>query len=237
MVVATPGPPAGPARAQRAVAVRRCEALVLDEADRLLDLGFADELAARARRCCRRSARTCCSRPPSRRRCRRWPTDCCAIPCASTSTPAPRRRRPPSCSGPSRWSAARAPQLLRHLHRSTSGWRACWCSWPRKYADRARGARSCAGRGVDAGAAPRRAEPGRAHRRRWRTSRPAACRCWSRPTWPRAASTSRGLPAVVNYDLPRSADDYVHRIGRTGRAGESGVAVSFVSAAPRRTSG
>jgi len=39
------------------------------------------------------------------------------------------------------------------------------------------------------------------------------------------------LPAVVNYDLPRSTDDYVHRIGRTGRAGASGVAVSFVSAA------
>jgi ATP-dependent RNA helicase RhlE len=38
------------------------------------------------------------------------------------------------------------------------------------------------------------------------------------------------LPAVVNYDLPRSAADYTHRIGRTGRAGESGVAVSFVSA-------
>lgn len=38
------------------------------------------------------------------------------------------------------------------------------------------------------------------------------------------------LPAVVNYDLPRSADDYLHRIGRTGRAGESGVAVSFISA-------
>ncbi len=39
------------------------------------------------------------------------------------------------------------------------------------------------------------------------------------------------LPAVVNYDLPRSAVDYVHRIGRTGRAGEEGTAVSFVSAA------
>ena len=38
------------------------------------------------------------------------------------------------------------------------------------------------------------------------------------------------LPVVVNYDLPRSAVDYVHRIGRTGRAGESGLAVSFVSA-------
>ncbi len=39
------------------------------------------------------------------------------------------------------------------------------------------------------------------------------------------------LPAVVNYDLPRSPADYLHRIGRTGRAGESGVAVSFVTAA------
>ena len=38
------------------------------------------------------------------------------------------------------------------------------------------------------------------------------------------------LPVVVNYDLPRSAVDYTHRIGRTGRAGESGIAVSFVSA-------
>ena len=37
------------------------------------------------------------------------------------------------------------------------------------------------------------------------------------------------LPAVVNFDLPRSAVDYVHRAGRTGRAGEPGTAVSFVS--------
>ena len=38
------------------------------------------------------------------------------------------------------------------------------------------------------------------------------------------------LPVVVNYDLPRSAVDYVHRIGRTGRAGKSGLAVSFITA-------
>ena len=37
------------------------------------------------------------------------------------------------------------------------------------------------------------------------------------------------LPVVVNYDLPRSADDHTHRMGRTGRAGASGLAVSFVS--------
>ena len=40
-----------------------------------------------------------------------------------------------------------------------------------------------------------------------------------------------GLPVVVNFDLPRSANDYTHRVGRTGRAGEAGLAVSFVSAA------
>lgn len=36
------------------------------------------------------------------------------------------------------------------------------------------------------------------------------------------------LPVVVNYDLPRSPTDYIHRIGRTGRAGATGVAISFV---------
>ncbi len=39
------------------------------------------------------------------------------------------------------------------------------------------------------------------------------------------------LPVVVNYDLPRSATDYTHRIGRTGRAGAHGDALSFVTAA------
>ena len=37
------------------------------------------------------------------------------------------------------------------------------------------------------------------------------------------------LEVVINYDLPRSADDYIHRIGRTGRAGKSGLAISFIS--------
>ena len=36
------------------------------------------------------------------------------------------------------------------------------------------------------------------------------------------------LPTVINYDLPRSPKDYIHRIGRTGRADENGEAITFV---------
>jgi superfamily II DNA/RNA helicase len=39
------------------------------------------------------------------------------------------------------------------------------------------------------------------------------------------------LPVVINYELPRSPNDYAHRIGRTGRAGRSGLALSLVCAA------
>jgi superfamily II DNA/RNA helicase len=43
---------------------------------------------------------------------------------------------------------------------------------------------------------------------------------------------SRGLDVkdiniVINYDMPYCIEDYVHRIGRTGRAGEKGIAYSF----------
>lgn len=38
-----------------------------------------------------------------------------------------------------------------------------------------------------------------------------------------------GLPRVINFDLPWLAEDYVHRIGRTGRAGNKGFAISLVS--------
>ncbi len=37
------------------------------------------------------------------------------------------------------------------------------------------------------------------------------------------------LPCVINYDLPRSPNDYVHRIGRTGRAGQAGMAISLIA--------
>jgi ATP-dependent RNA helicase RhlE len=42
------------------------------------------------------------------------------------------------------------------------------------------------------------------------------------------------LATVVNFDLPHVAEDYVHRIGRTGRAGATGVAISLVSSEERK---
>jgi superfamily II DNA/RNA helicase len=38
-----------------------------------------------------------------------------------------------------------------------------------------------------------------------------------------------GISHVINFDLPKCAEDYIHRIGRTGRAGASGIAISFAS--------
>lgn len=43
-----------------------------------------------------------------------------------------------------------------------------------------------------------------------------------------------GIELVLNYDLPRQAEDYVHRIGRTARAGRAGRAISFVTPAEER---
>ncbi len=87
--------------------------------------------------------------------------------------------------------------------------------------------------GVSCRGDPRQQVPERAPagaRRLHAAARPA---CWSRPTSPRAASTSTASRHVVNYDLPDDAESYVHRIGRTARAGASGIAMSFCDGSER----
>jgi superfamily II DNA/RNA helicase len=42
-----------------------------------------------------------------------------------------------------------------------------------------------------------------------------------------------GISHVINFDAPRQAEDYVHRIGRTGRAGRTGIAVTFIAGRER----
>ncbi|MDR2991502.1 MAG: ATP-dependent helicase, partial [Burkholderiaceae bacterium] len=45
----------------------------------------------------------------------------------------------------------------------------------------------------------------------------------------------KDVPAVFNYDVPFNPEDYVHRIGRTGRAGASGLAVTLVTRSDQRS--
>ena len=61
-------------------------------------------------------------------------------------------------------------------------------------------------------------------------SRTARTACWWPPTSSPAASTWTRISHVINYDLPVNAEDYVHRIGRTARAGATGTAISFLAA-------
>lgn len=42
------------------------------------------------------------------------------------------------------------------------------------------------------------------------------------------------LPLVINFDIPELSESYIHRIGRTGRAGENGIAISFVDVSEKR---
>ena len=60
-----------------------------------------------------------------------------------------------------------------------------------------------------------------------------ACSRWGR-RWAACAADVKDIKLVVNYDMPGTAEDYVHRIGRTGRAGASGHAHSLFTAANGR---
>lgn len=227
IVVATPGRLLDLAR-HNALRLGSVAHLVLDEADRLLDLGFADELA-----------HVLALLPPSPAQRQNllfsatFPIAVQAL--ADGLLHSPVRVQVPDTPGNEpaivqqaiAVDASRRTQLLRHLVQQRN--------WPRvlvfvatKYA-----AEHVAEKLYQTGiyATP-------FHGGLSQGARKQVLQEFKDERWQVVVTTdlaARGidiaqLPAVVNYDLPRSAVDYVHRIGRTGRAGESGVAVSFVTA-------
>lgn len=210
--------------AQNALTLGRVETLVLDEADRLLELGFAEELG-----------RILTLLPPQRQNLFFSATFPAAVQAlVQTLLHDPQRVEVPvSPVQPvdiqQRAIAVengRRTQLLRHLIQ-LEGWRRVLVFVATKHAaemvaDKLRKARISA-------------EPFHGQLSQGKRTQVLADFKASRVKVVVATDVAaRGLdiallPVVVNYDLPRSAVDYTHRVGRTGRAGASGLAISFVS--------
>ncbi|GAB3476449.1 DEAD/DEAH box helicase [Polaromonas eurypsychrophila] len=224
IVVATPGRLLDLAD-HNAVVLSGVAALVLDEADRLLDLGFADELSRilALLPAQRQNLFFSATFPPAvqalAQRLLREPVH--------IDAPAEAEGEPDITQRAIAVDPGRRTQLLRHLI-TQNAWRRVLVFVATKHAaeivaDKLRKARIYA-------------EPFHGELSQGKRTQVLADFKASRLKVVVATDVaSRGidiaqLPVVVNYDLPRSAQDYIHRIGRTGRAGESGLAVSFVSA-------
>jgi superfamily II DNA/RNA helicase len=208
-----------------ALSLAQVAALVLDEADRLLDAGFADELG-----------RVLALLPPERQNLlfsATFPPAVLAL--ADTllhdpvhiDTPDEPEKVPAIQQRAIEVDAARRTQLLAHLVRD-GGWHRVLVFVATQYASehvaeklRRQDIRAAAFNGdLSQGA---------------RTRLLADFKAGHGQVVVATDIASRGLhiddlPVVVNFDLPRSAADHVHRIGRTGRAGAEGLAISFVSA-------
>lgn len=224
IVVATPGRLLDLAD-HNAVVLSGVAALVLDEADRLLDLGFADELS-----------RILALLPAQRQNLFFSATFPPAVQALANQllrdplhidAPAEPEGEPDISQRAIAVDPGRRTQLLRHLIMQNA-WRRVLVFVATKHAaeivaDKLRKARIYA-------------EPFHGELSQGKRTQVLADFKASRLKVVVATDVaSRGidiaqLPVVVNYDLPRSVQDYIHRIGRTGRAGESGLALSFVSA-------
>lgn len=227
-VVATPGRLLD-LLAHNALNLRAVELLVLDEADRLLDLGFADELA-----------KVLAQLPAQRQTALFSATFAPAVQALANqllrqperievlhTTASPATETPLTVQRVIEVDAPQRTPLLRHLIKNHSGQRMLVFVATQYAAEHV--AEKLYKTGIFA--AP-------FHGGLSQGARTQTLAEFKEGRWDALITTdlaARGidiaeLPIVLNYDLPRSATDYVHRIGRTGRAGSAGLAISFVSA-------
>ena len=225
VVIATPGRLLDLLQ-HKALSLAAVNCLVLDEADRLLDLGFADELAnvLAALPAHRQNLFLSATFPPA---VQALAQGLLHDPLRVVVEPEP-SAAPVIVQRVIQVDAPRRTQLLRHLI-LTNGWERVLVFVATQYA--AEHVAAKLNRDADLFATS-------FHGGLSQGARKQTLDEFKDSRWDVVVTTdlaARGidivqLPVVVNYDLPRSAEDYVHRIGRTGRAGESGLAISFVSA-------
>ena len=224
VVVATPGRLLDLVE-HNALSLAQVQALVLDEADRLLDLGFAEEL------------QRVLALLPARRQnllfSATFPQEVAGL--AEGLLRDPLRIEVPQAPDTAPDIAQRAiavagnrrTQLLKHLLKEETGWTRVLVFVATQYA-----AEHVAEKLYQAGIFASPFHGGLSQGARRQVLQEFKDERWQVVVTTDLAARGidiAGLPAVVNYDLPRAAADYVHRIGRTGRAGASGAAVSFVT--------
>ncbi|MEB1530396.1 DEAD/DEAH box helicase [Xanthomonas sp. WHRI 7945] len=224
IVVATPGRLLDLA-AHNALDLGAVRTLVLDEADRLLALGFEEELGRILALLPRRRQTLLFSAT--------FPAEVDVL--AQRLLRGPRRIGEEAAAAPAtirqraiEVDSAQRTALLRHLLHSEA--------WPQAlvFVASQRGADNLAEKLHKAGVA---AQPFHGELSQGRRNQAlAGFRSGQLQVLVATDMAARGLdiaqlPVVVNYDLPRATADYTHRIGRTGRAGADGLAVSFVDAA------
>jgi superfamily II DNA/RNA helicase len=210
---------------QNAVSLSAVNTLVLDEADRLFALGFADELNRIVTRlpAKRQTLLFSATFPPEVEKLAR---SLLHDPIRVEVAPAP-DTTPDIEQRAIEVDAPRRTQLLRHLIQ-THGWTRVLVFVATKYAtehvaDKLRRA------GLNADALHGELSQG-ARQQALADFKDSKTQVLIATDVAARGLDIAQLPVVVNFDLPRSATDYTHRIGRTGRAGERGVAVSFISA-------
>ena len=212
-----------------ALRLQEVQRLVLDEADRLLDLGFADELQ-----------RVLALLPAQRQTLLFSATYAGHVQALAqgmlrdpvrVTVEAVQAQAPDICQRAIAVDEKKRTALLRHLI-TEKGWKRVLVFVATRYACEHVASKLCKA-GIEATAF---------HGEMRQGARQEALGDFKAGRWAVVVTTdlaARGidiafLPVVVNYDLPRSATDYTHRIGRTGRAGATGLAVSFVTAQARQ---
>ena len=227
IVVATPGRLIDHLE-RRSVDLSGIEVLVLDEADRMLDMGFMPAIERIVKQLPRTRQTLLFSATfadPIRRLAQRFMRDPRAVDVA------PRN----AAAEPIRQSAylvdqARKRELLAHLFDAQNWQQVLVFTRTKHGADRL--AKQLDKAGIEAAAI---------HGDKSQNQRMRALAEFKRMKVRALVATdvaARGLdidelPHVVNFDIPANPEDYVHRIGRTGRAGQSGDAISLVAAEER----
>jgi superfamily II DNA/RNA helicase len=212
--------------AHNALRLSDVQHLVLDEADRLLELGFADELQA-VLALLTQAHQTLCLSATATPELAAWALHGLREPLRIESDAAEVFEAPQIEQLAIAVDEKKRTTLLRHLI-TTQGWQRVLVFVATRYACAHLASKLCTA-GVRASAL---------HGDMSQGGRQAALQDFKDSRIDVLVTTdlaARGidiamLPVVVNFDLPRSTNDYTHRIGRTARAGAQGQAVSFVSA-------